>query len=585
MKFLKLVFTSFFGLCLFFLLAAVFLAISASFSSSDGIKVKNNSILHLKLEAPIVDRSIDNPLANFNPVTMESIAQIGLYQTLNSIQAAKTDDKIKGIFIEPATFIEAGMATVEELRDALIDFKESGKFIYSYAEVYSHKSYYLSSVADSVFLFPEGMVEFTGLRSQIAFIKGTLEKLDIEPQIIRHGKFKSAIEPLILEKMSAANKEQTMTYVQDLWDQMLREISQSRGISVENLQGMADNLSNREASDALENKLVDKLIYKDELIAHFKTLLDVPEDEKIASICLSKYSAKVNKKEKSDADKVAMIFAYGGIESGKGDHETIGSESVSKMIRDAREDQEVKAIVLRVNSGGGSALASDVIWREMALAKKEKPVVVSMGDVAASGGYYIACESNEILASENSITGSIGVFGVIPNMQKFYNNKLGMTFDGVKTGNYADIYDLTKPLSESERMIIQEGVVKIYKDFIGKVAEGRSMSVAQVDSIGEGRVWSGEDAKQIGLIDEFGGMKKAIKRAAELANLEDYAVAEYPKEKDPFQIIIEQLTGQEVKERFLKSSLGKHYSVFKQIQTLEKLKGVQARLPYQINVE
>lgn len=584
-NFFRTFFACLIALGVFMVLCVLFISVLAMFSEKK-VAIKNQSILHLKLDVPIVDKAEDNPLANFDWVNMKPNPNLGLNVILQNIKKASTDDKIKGILIE-TSMINAGMASVEEIRDALVEFKESGKFIVSYGEIYTHKDYYLASVSDKVFLFPEGLVEFRGLSSKVMFLKGLLEKLDIEPQIIRHGKFKSAIEPLILDQMSEANKEQTMEYVSDLWNHMVEGISASREVSIEELNRIANELKIRSAEDALEHGFVDSLMYKDELINYLKAKTDIKEDKKLNMVSMMKYKEVIDLdlKKKPLDKKVAVIYAQGDINSGKSDPESIGSETLAGQIRKARKDDKIKSIVLRVNSPGGSALASDVIWREMVLAKETKPLVVSMGNVAASGGYYISCPANAIFASENTITGSIGVFGVIPNFQGFFENKLGITFDGVKTNDHSDIQSLVKPLDEHEREIIQEGVEDIYDDFIGKVAEGRSITKAAVDSIGQGRVWSGIDAKRIGLIDEFGGLNASIEKAAELAELEEYQIVEFPEKKEFIVALLEGMTGEDAQNKWAQEKLGTSYKYFKYLEQINKLSGTQARIPYYFEIE
>ena len=421
-----------------FLNVVVIAIIAAIGSAADKeITIKDNSILELKFSTPIVDRAVENPFEDFNPISMESEAKLGLNTILKNINRATTDDKIKGILLNISpVFTQTGMGTVEEIRDALQTFKDSSdKFIVSYNEVYDQKMYYLASVADEVYLYPEGIVIFKGLRTTLMFFKNMLEKLEVEMQIIRHGKFKSAVEPFMLEKMSEANRDQITTFVNAFWNHMLKGIAASRNLTEEELNRVAEGCLIRTAQDAVDYKFVDDLLYQDELVVKLKEKLALKEDDKINYVSTKKY-AKTKEKidpDKYEKEKIAVIYAQGGIHSGKGDNESIGSETTAAAIRKAREDDKVKAIVLRVNSGGGSALASDVIWREMVLAKETKKVVVSMGDVAASGGYYIACAADKILANENTVTGSIGVFGVLPNPKGLLNNKLGLTFDGVKT--------------------------------------------------------------------------------------------------------------------------------------------------------
>ena len=588
-QFFKFMFASALGLVLgIFLLFAILGGIGASMGDKQSVTVKDKSVLHIKLNYEIKERGVNSPFGNFEPATFKSKPSVGLNDILASLKNAAKDDKIKGIYFDMQS-VPAGMATVEEIRNALIEFKESGKWIVSYSEIYSQKAYYLASVSDELWLNPQGMVEWKGLGSQMMFLKGMFEKLEVEPQIIRYGKFKSAVEPLILDKMSEANRMQTMTYMSDLWNKMLRGISEGRGKTVGELDGFAQNATIQNGKDALENGLVDELLYKDEVTARLKAKLEIEkEDEKINFIGLAKYKdapkAKGDDEEVTKKEKIAVVYAVGSIEGGQGDDETIGSEKISAEIRKARLDDKIKAIVLRVNSPGGSALASDVIWREVVLAREAKPVVVSMGDVAASGGYYIACAADTILAQPNTITGSIGVFGVLWNAQKMINNKLGIMIDTVKTNRFADLGTPLRALTPLERDIIQNGVNEIYEDFITKVGQGRGMTTAQVDSIGQGRVWSGEDALEIGLVDLLGGIDDAVEIAANMAKVENYRVVEYPAQKDPIEQMIQEISGQG-EEVFLKHRLGAYYKYVKDVEELMQMQGVQARMPYQLYID
>jgi protease-4 len=551
-------------------------------------KVEPNSILHVKLNYEIKDRSSNNPFENFDFSTFESNDGPGLDKIIKSIEKAKTDDKIKGIYLDLTT-INGGMATLEEIRLALLNFKESGKWIISYSEIYTQGTYYLASVSDKVYLNPAGIVEHKGLSSELMFFKNALEKLDVEMQIIRHGKFKSAVEPYMLEKMSDANREQYELLLNTAWGSMTKAVSASRNISVEKLNELADNMTIQDAKIAKAEGLVDDILFKDELLAAIKTKLNIEADDDIQSITLKKYSKSVSKtpfnpkKEKKSENQIAVIYASGEINSGKSKNNVMGSETISAAIREARLDDDVKAIVLRVNSPGGSAMASDVMWREVVLAKQAKPVIVSMGNVAASGGYYIACAADKIVADEKTITGSIGVFGVIPNAQGLMNNKLGITFDRVKTNKHADIMSVFKPLTAEERDIIQIGVEKIYDDFITKVAEGRGMTKEEVDAIGQGRVWTGLDAIKIGLVDEIGGLERAIEIAKTTAKLDDYSIIDYPKRKDPFEELMEELTSN-IEAKILTRTLGSEYKYYKKVQDISQQTGVMARMPFDIEL-
>lgn len=588
-QFFKFMFASALGLVVgIFLLFGILAGIGASMGDQQKVEVKDSSVLHVKLNFEVKERGSNDPFANFNPGTFESKPSLGLNDILECLENAAKDEKIKGIYLDVQT-IPAGMATIEEVRNALLKFKESGKWIVAYSEIYSQKAYYVASVADEVWLNPEGMLEWKGLGAQLMFMKGMFEKLEVEPQIIRYGKFKSAIEPLILDKMSEANRMQTMTYMSDLWNKMLSGISAQRSKTTEELDAMAQKATIQNADDALENGLVDELLYKDEVLTNLRAKLEIEdEDKKINYIGLGKYkdapAPKDDDQKTTKKEKIAVIYAVGSIEGGNGDDETIGSEKISKEIRKARKDDKIKAIVLRVNSPGGSALASDVMWREVVLAKQEKPVIVSMGDVAASGGYYISCAADSIFAQPNTITGSIGVFGVLFNAKEMINNKLGIKIDTVKTNQFADLGTPFRPLTEMERAIVQNGVNEIYTDFITKVAEGRGMEVADVDSIGQGRVWSGEDALEIGLVDKLGGIEDAIACAARMAEVENYRVLEYPEQKDPVQQLMEELTGKGA-DVLLEYRLGKYSRYVKDVEELMNMEGVQARLPYQIYID
>ena len=591
-QFFKFMFASMLGVFLAFFLGIVVLfgMIAALVSSADSkkeAKVEPNSVLHINFESQINDRSSNNPFENFDFGSLSGKKGIGLNDILENIEKAKTDDNIKGIYIDLQS-VPAGIATIEEIRNKLIEFKESKKFIVAYSEAYSQSAYYLASVADEVWLNPEGIIEFKGLGAQVMFFKGLLEKMEVEPQVIRYGKFKSAIEPFILDKMSEANREQTMKYMGSIWNNIVSGIAESRKLTPAQLNLIADSALVQNAKDAVEQKLADKLYYKDQVLDDLKDRCGLEDAKKLKLVSMVKYTDAPKAKKKDDKglakDKIAVIYASGSIEGGEGDDQTIGSDRISKAIRKARLDENVKAIVLRVNSPGGSALASDVIWREVVLAKAAKPVVASMGDVAASGGYYISCAADTIVAQPNTITGSIGVFGLLMNLKNLMNNKLGITVDTVKTNHYADLGSAFRPLTQAEHDIIQNSVNEIYGSFIGKVAEGRGMKVADVDSIGQGRVWSGFDAKGLGLVDVLGGMEDAIEIAAKMAKLDNYRVAEYPEQKEPFKAFMEELSG-EGEDVMLKKSLGENYRFYKTLDDMRRMEGIQARMPFDIYIE
>jgi protease-4 len=586
-QFFKFMFASMLAMLVtFFITMIIFVAIigtiisSATSTTEKVVDVKDNSVLHLKFDYQINDRTSNNPFENFDFSTFETQDNLGLDKILSNIEKAKTDSRIKGIYLD-LTSLNTGMASLEEIRNALKGFKKSGKWIISYSEVYTQSTYYLASLSDKIYLNPAGLVEMRGLASELMFFKNALEKLEVEMQIIRHGKFKSAVEPYILEKMSDSNREQMNLILSSAWGSILNDISESRKISIAELNAIADDIKIQTADDAVKYGFVDKALYKDEVLEELKTRTGAKSYDDINYISLRKYdNAKAI--PNNSKNEIAIIYASGEINSGKSKNEVMGSETISQAIRAARLDENVKAIVLRVNSPGGSALASDVMWREVVLAKKVKPVVVSMGDVAASGGYYISCAANKIVADEKTITGSIGVFGVVPNAQGLFNNKLGITFDVAKTNKHADIMTIFKPLSAEEKDIIQIGVEKIYDDFIGKVAEGRGMTKEQVDSIGQGRVWLALDAKKIGLVDEIGGIDKAISIAQELAKITDYKTVDFPKMKDPLEQLMLEITG-EAESKILKMYMGENYKYYQKIQTMTTQSGYMARMPYEID--
>lgn len=582
-QFFKFMFASMLGIILTFVLFLIlFIGIISSITKKEIVTVPQNSILHIKLDKKIFDRAQKNPIDFFDIMKMDVSKNLGLTEILKNIEKAKNDNKIKGLYLDLSN-INAGFATIEEIRNQLIDFKKSNKFIISYSDYYSQKAYYLSTVSDKIYLNPEGTIDFKGINAEILFFKGLLSKLDVDIQIVRHGKYKSAVEPFMLDKMSKANKEQTTTFVNSLWNKMLKGISETRNINIENLNTIADNLSLQNADDALKYNFIDKKIYKDELFSALRTKIGLSSESKLKFISMSKYSdAPETIKKTFTKDRIAVIYAQGNIVYGKGSEQTIGSEEISKAIRKARLSKKVKAIVLRVNSPGGSSLASEIIWRELLLAKKAKPVVASYGDYAASGGYYISCPADKIIASPNTITGSIGVFGIIPNFKNFFNKKLGLTFDNVKTNENSGFISVNRPMTSYERNLVEKNIEETYSTFVNHVVDSRNMTFEEVDNIGQGRVWTGTNAKEIGLIDDFGGLNRAIDIAAEMANIKNYRILSLPYQKDPLTIIIEELSGNS-KSSILESELGEKYKYLVYLENLLQVKGVQARLPFIMN--
>lgn len=581
--FFKYLFASMLGfflsvVILFFVCFIIIVAAISSIDEDKTVSVGTNSVLYLNLDQAITERTPKNPFGNLPIVGGEEKDGLGLNDLLKSIQRAKTDDNIKCIYINVSS-PNAGFATMREVRNALIDFKKSHKKILAYSEVYTQGAYYLASAADKVYLNPEGALEFKGFSSELTFFKGTLEKVGVEMQVIRVGNYKSAVEPFILDKMSDYNRKQVTAYVGGLYNTFLTDIAQTRSIQKDSLYSIADNYKIREPKDALSFNMVDGLKYKDEILEELKAISGKTKKQNISSVSINDY-LKNNKSAGSGKDKVAIIYANGEITGGEGSDNQIGSERISRAIRKARLDDDIKAIVLRVNSPGGSALASDVIWREIVLTKKEKPVIASFGDVAASGGYYIGCAADSILVQPNTITGSIGVFGIIPNFQNLMTNKLGITFDGVKTGKYADIMATNRPMTEGERFIIQNELNRIYSGFVSRVADGRKKTKTYIDSIGGGHVWIGTDAVQIGLADRIGSFKDAIKSAAKKAKLKEYKVVEYPDVIDPLKSLLEESTDR-IKTYYIKQELGDNYMIYQQMKKVIASSGIQARMPFE----
>ncbi|MCX6285155.1 MAG: signal peptide peptidase SppA [Bacteroidetes bacterium] len=556
-----------------FLVSLGIVAGIVAIASNNEVTIDKNTVLVIKMDKPIADRSPSMPVFSLNGTEKYT----GLNDILNNLKKAADDKNIAGIYLD-LSMVQASMATVEEIRDGLIEFRKSGKFIWAYSEGFDQKAYYLASVSDKIYMTPQGMVFFKGLSASPMFLKGTLEKLDIKVQVIRHGKFKAATEPLFLDKMSPENRKQTTELITDLWDKMITGISESRHISKDELNRIADSLKLSRADEALKYRFIDQIAYKDEFLKELRSKIGIDQKAKIKTVSMDKYTDVFDPgTKKSSKDKIAIIYAQGSIGSGEGDDQDIGSERISRAIRKAREDDKVKAIVFRINSGGGDGLASDIIWREVALAVKTKPVVASFGDVAASGGYYIACAATRILAEPNTITGSIGVFGVIPNFQGLMKNKLGITFDEANTNKNSGFIPIQRPLTPFEQAVIQKEIEDFYDTFITKVAEGRKLTKAQVDSIGQGRVWSGLEAKGIGLIDEFGGLTKAIQVAADLAKLKSYKIWALPEQKEPIQQIIDEIFGNSPESR-IQLVMGVDYKYYKAIKDIRSMKGVQAKM-------
>ncbi len=573
------IFTALFILLIFFMVIA-----GITSSNKKQVKLKQNTLLTINLNKVIKDRTVFNPLEELVGDSPFKESAIGLNQILKNIEKASKDENINGIFLEcgsPAT----GYATLSEIRNALIKFKESGKFITAFSPDYSQKGYYLASVANNIYLPPQGMLELKGLNSQRTYYKGALEKLGIEVQIFKHGKFKSAVEPFILDKMSEPAKEQTIAYTSSIWENVVNDIAETRSISSDKINEIADNgtmfLNNQLFVDA---GLLNGLKYKDEVIAELKEVTITKESDDIEQVSLSEYDYVYLPKETKGLikNKIAVIYAEGEIDGTSDDG--IKSDDLSKTIRKARRDSSIKAVVLRINSPGGSGSGSDIIWREVKLCQKTKPVIVSMGDVAASGGYYIACAADTIVATPTTITGSIGVFGMIPNTKKLMNKTLGITFDGVKTNKFSDVPNITRPFTSDEKDIFQNYVNKFYQVFIGRCAEGRNTTTDKIDKIGQGRVWSGENATNINLVDVMGGLNTAIEIAKEKAGLDTYRIKEMPEiELTPFEQVIKDMSA-EAKAYAAKAFLGVNLDEIEFLNKIKEIEPIQARMPYNIEI-
>lgn len=591
MQFLKNVLSTLVGLFLFFflffMLMLVIVGVAASGSSDkDVVEVKNNSVIELNLEE--VSHDYGGTFYNDTYSFLNSEPKDGLVDVLNAIDAAKTDSKIKGITITNSS-TRLGMAQNKSLRDKLNEFKKSGKFVVSYSDTYSQSDYYLNSVSDTIYLNPAGDLDFKGLSSEVMFYKDFQEKTGIKMEVIRHGKYKSAVEPFLANEMSPANREQVTALLTSIWSSVATDISASRKISVDSLNAIAENLGARTAELAKQTKLIDKIGYMDEFESGIKKALKVKNNEEYNKVEILDYvkATAVNSLLNDATDKVAIIYAQGEITGGEGDVNVIGEIAVREAFKAAIEDKNVKSIVLRVDSPGGSALTSELIWREIELAKKKKPVVVSMGNYAASGGYYISCNASRIFAEPSTLTGSIGVFGVLPNFSKVSNN-LGIHTEQVSTHSNAAGYSLFTPLKDNTREVIQQGVEHVYNTFVNRVAKGRNMTPASVDSIAQGRVWTGADALKVGLVDEIGGLDQAIKYAAKLGKTTKYSTQNYPEFERSFDKYLKGLSGlpfAQSKEDFIKEQVGEEsYQMIERIRRVTQLRGAQAIMPFEINI-
>jgi protease-4 len=587
MQFLKFTFATFMGILLFCFVSLLILLgiIGAAGSKNNQVtEVDKNSFLKISLDEPISELGEEDPFEALGLPIDNGNAKIGLIDILTAIKAAKNDEKIKGIYLS-ISMPRAGYAVMTEIRQALIDFKTSDKPIYAYSEVYTEGAYYLASVADKIWVNPAGGLEINGLSVEKMYLKNMFEKIGLKPEIFKVGDFKSAIEPLILDKMSDADRLQTTTYLTTLYNVYLEDVAKSRGISKDSLKEISAKMLVRNVGDAVRYKLVTDTLYFDQVQAELRKVVDAKEKDKLKMVSINNYvkSEFVTNQKKYNKTKIAVIVAEGNIVSGKGDNESIGSDKYAEEIRKARKDDNVKAIVIRINSPGGSALASDVMWREIMEAKKVKPVIASMSSVAASGGYYMAMGCDTIVAQANTITGSIGVFGVLMNAETLLNEKMGLTFDRVSTGEFSALGMPTKPFTDAERQVIQNSVESIYGSFTTKAAQGRKMHIDSLKKVASGRVWTGLDAQRIGLVDVLGGLDKAIEIAAKAAKLNtgDYNLKFLPQKQNFFDRLMN-VTEKEVRNSRLKSELGTFFPYYQQLMNLQNYQGVQARLPFEL---
>lgn len=585
--FLKYMLAAIVGVCIvgvvFTIIGIMSIAGMVASSSGSETKVSDNSVFILNLSGSVEERAQPNPLSQLMGDNFETY---GLNDILSSIKKAKENEKIKGICLNAGAF-SCLPASLEEIRNALANFKESGKFIVAYGGNYLQSTYYLASVADKIAINPQGSLGWHGLATQTYFLKDLYDKIGVEMQIFRVGTYKSAVEPYIATQMSDANREQTQAFANSIWNQMVADVSASREIPADSLNALADrNMDLQPTGTYIAAGLADTLMYQDEMLAYLKQLTDTDEDDALNKLYLNDMvNVQRNVPKDKSGNVLAVYYATGAIGSSElPTDEGINPGKVTKDLRKLREDESVKAVVLRVNSPGGSAFGSEEIWREVTLLKEKKPVIVSMGDYAASGGYYISCAADWIVAQPTTLTGSIGIFGRIPNAEKLLNDKLGIHFDGVKTNKLADLGDMTRPFNEEEKALMQNMINHGYELFTQRCADGRKMPIDELKKIAEGRVWTGEMAKDLKLVDELGGIDRAIAVAAERAEIEDYTVMSYPKQEDFFSSLMNSGTDRYLSAR-LKDELGVFYEPFRHLQSIEKSDPIQARLPFMITIK
>lgn len=587
MKFLGNVLATVIGLfvfCLVFFFGIIIIGAIAG-GNEDIVTIEENSVIELDLSKVTLDYAGKTSYKDFNYFEAD---HDGVTDIVNAIEAAKKDNKIKGISILNNQS-QLGLAQMKSVRDKLEEFKKTGKFVYAYANNYSQGEYYLNSVANKVYLNPVGEVDFKGLSAEILYLKELQEKSGVKFEVIRHGKYKSAVEPFLAQEMSPENREQMTVLLQSIWNTIVADIAKSRKVTVTQLDAIANTLGARTPELALANKMIDKIAYEDEYHDAIRNLLKVDKKEKYNSVSITDYAktAALTIEDYSKDDIIAVIYAQGEIMSGEGDVNVIGEGSIKRSLEEARNDDDVKAIVLRVDSPGGNALTSELIWREIEITKKVKPVVVSMGNYAASGGYYIAANANRIFAEPNTITGSIGVFGMLPNMNQLGKN-IGINAEQVKTHTNASGYSIFEPIDDNFKGYVLESIEKTYGTFLKRVADGRKMTTAQVDAMAQGRVWTGMDAYKLGLVDEIGGLETAIKYAAKLGKTTSYRTENFPEYEKDFEDLLANFTGIamfQTKEQLLKEQLGEEgFQMLEQIKRVKSRKGIQAMMPYELNI-
>ncbi len=583
-QFFKYFFAALLALFVFSVLAFFLLiGFAGALASKEKVTLETHTVLYLDLGKPLSEQTKEDPLAIING--QESYKQPGVYDLVQLIRHAANNDQVDGIYLKIGSNAN-GFATNEEVRIALQKFQESGKFVLAYGEVIPQSAYYVGTAAEKIYTHPKGGLEWTGLGMEYVFFKKALDKLEIEPQIFYAGKFKSATEPFREEKMTEPNKVQSMELLEGIYGHMLNTIANSRKIEQADLRKLADSNMVRSAYDAEKFRLVDGIRYEDEVKEEIRRKTGDASIDKIKFVSMAKYAEAVSALSGQGSDRITVIYAEGNIVDGNGDESQIGGDKFRSYIRKARLDSKTKAIVIRINSGGGSAMASENMWREVELAKKDKPVIVSFGDIAASGGYYMAAGADSIFAQPNTITGSIGVFSIIPNLQGFFSEKLGVTFDGVKTGPYANTPSATRPLTPLQKKYMQEGVDSIYQTFLSRVAAGRKLDIAAVDSIAQGRIWTGQQAIGIGLVDRIGGMEDALKAAAQLAKIEKYRIRQFPERVSWLERITGNVT-ENVSTRLVRNEMGNDwYKLYEELKSLESGIGtIQARLPFELIIK